>query len=97
MRYLAVQQDFAHHIQSEPVMQVADVVLFPWPIAMPAGFDRVPTPLIDVTKIEAYRAIWEAACPEVPPPNPQPIPDPTPEPEESSPEDEEPEEEEVLT
>lgn len=94
MKYLAVQQDFAHHIQSEPVMQVADVVLFPWPIAMPEGFDRVGTPLIDAAKVEAYRVIWEAACPEVPAPNPQPIPDPTPELEELLPEEEpEPEQE----
>jgi len=84
MRYLAVQQDFAHHIQAVPVMQVADVVLFPWPIPMPEGFDRVGTPIIDAAKLDAYRIIWEAACPDVPEPDPQPIPEPQPEPEPES-------------
>jgi hypothetical protein len=81
MKYLAVHQDFAHHVQSEPVAHIADVVLFPWPIALPEGFERISTPLIDADKLEAFRAHWEAVCPNVPPVNPQPIPEPQPEPE----------------
>jgi hypothetical protein len=76
MKYLAVQQDFAHHIQSEPVMQVADMVLFSWPIPLPDGFDRIATPLICAERLDVFRAHWETSCPEVPPVDPKPIPAP---------------------
>lgn len=79
MKYLIVNQDFAHHIQSEPVEQVADMVLFPWPIALPEGFDRVSTPLVCADKVPAFRAHWLACCPVVPPVDPKPIPEPEPE------------------
>ena len=79
MKYLVVHQDFAHHVQSEPVERIADVVLFPWPIALPEGFERVSTPLVDVDKLEAFRAHWEAVCPDAPLVDPKPIPEPQPE------------------
>ena len=78
MKYLVVHQDFAHHVQSEPIEHIADVVLFPWPIALPEGFERVPTPLIDADKLPAFRVHWEAVCPVPPPVDPKPIPDPEP-------------------
>jgi hypothetical protein len=81
MKYLVVHQDLAHHIQSEPLERIADVVLFPWPIPLPEGFDRVSTPLVDADKLPAFRAHWGACCPAVPPVDPRPIPEPQPEPE----------------
>lgn len=78
MKYLVVHQDFAHHIQSEPVRQVADMVLFQWPIPLPPGFDRVSTPLVDGSRLAVMEAHWQALCPHPPSPNPQPIPEPQP-------------------
>lgn len=79
MKYLVVHQDFAHHVQAEPIEHIADVVLFPWPITLPEGFERVSTPLIDAHRLEAYRAHWLAVCPVAPPVDPKPIPEPEPE------------------
>jgi hypothetical protein len=80
MKLLVVHQDFAHHVQSEPIRQAGEMVLFPWPIPLPEGFDRVSTPLIDACKVEAFAAHYEALAPTPAPVNPQPIPEPQEEP-----------------
>ena len=77
MFVLQVHQDFAHHVQSEPVETVGSWVIFPWPIAVPEGWDRVSTPLLTPARLEALRA--ECAGVDVPPADPKPIPEPQPE------------------
>jgi hypothetical protein len=76
MKYLVVHQDFAHHIQSEPVRQAGEMVMFPWPIPLPEGFERVSTPLIDASRVDAFTKHYEALAPTPAQVNPQPIPDP---------------------
>ena len=78
--YLQVPQDYAHHIQSEPIERVGAWVIFPWPIPLPEGFDRISTPVLTEARLAALRE--RCACPNAvwPEPNPQPIP-PEPEPE----------------
>lgn len=74
---LAVHQDYAHHITTdEPIEHVGDVVLFPWPLQLPAGFERVSTPLICTDRLDAFRSHWRTLAPVASPVNPKPIPDP---------------------
>jgi hypothetical protein len=74
--YMQVPQDYAHHIQSEPLERVGAWYIFAWPTAVPEGWDRVSTPLLTEARLVALRAqcaggVW-------PEPNPQPIPEPEP-------------------
>jgi hypothetical protein len=82
---LMVPQDYAHHIQSEPIETLGEWVLFPWPIPLPTGFDRVSTPLLTPARLAAMRL--DCGCPDKvwPPVDPKPIPDPEPEPEPEEP------------
>jgi hypothetical protein len=82
---LQVHQDFAHHIQSEPTESVGMWVIFPWPIVLPDGFDRVSTPVLMPARLAALKAEWSDPAAEVPPINPQPIPEPQPESEDPQP------------
>ena len=79
-RVLMVHQDFAHHVQSEPIEQLGQHVIFPWPIDLPDGFDRVSTPLLTPARLAALREACDCEDAVWPEPTPRPIPDPEPEP-----------------
>lgn len=79
MKYLAVHQDFAHHIDADPIEQLGTHVIFARPVAVPEGWDRVSTPLLTEARLVALRVACEGQT--FPVANPQPIP-PEPEPEE---------------
>jgi hypothetical protein len=77
--HMMVHQDYAHHIQSEPIEQLGAHVIFPWPVAVPEGWDRVSTPLLTEARLAALRE--RCSCPnapEVPAVVQRPIPDPVP-------------------
>ena len=77
--YLMVHQDYSHHIQSEPLEHLGQWHVFPWPIPLPDGFDRVSTPVLTEARLAALRE--QCACTNIvwPEPDPKPIPDPEPE------------------
>jgi hypothetical protein len=75
--YMQVHQDYAHHIDADPIEVVGMWAIFAWPVGVPEGWDRVSTPLLTEARLVALRAACEGQT--FPEANPQPIPEPEPE------------------